>query len=126
MSKPNLGSTAAPAYASTLFDGQAASGNTDITVTTNKTWALKSLTLCNVTASAVTVGVQVKPSGGATFRAVVNNYTLASNAAGDGTNSLSLDSGKHLPGLLADGAVIRITSSAATSVDYLGTGTELG
>lgn len=124
MAIPNIG-VPVTASAGILINAQLVSGNNDYTVTASKTWALRSLTLCNVTAVPVTVGVQAKLSGG-TFRALVSNYVLPANTAGDGSNSLSLDIGQHLPAMLSDASVLRITASASTSVDVLATGTELG
>ncbi|TAK32336.1 MAG: hypothetical protein EPO40_03135 [Myxococcaceae bacterium] len=125
MANPNL-PTLTAAVAAVLFDGQLASGDTDFTVGTGKAWKLESLSLCNTTGSAVVISVSVKPSTGGTFRKVVSGYSLASNAAGDGTNSLSLDAGKHLPRLLPEGAVVRINAGTGTAVDVLATGTVLG
>lgn len=125
MANPNLTAITAAA-AAVPFDGQLASGDTDFTVPTGKAWKLESLSLCNTTTSAVLLAVSVKPSSGGTFRKVVDNYTLAAKSAGDGTNALSLEAGKHLPRMLPEGAVVRINAGTGTAVDVLATGTVLG
>lgn len=125
MANPNLTAVTA-AVADVPIEAQLVSGDNDFTVPTGKAWKLESLTLCNTTTAGVLVSVSVRKASGGTFRKVVDGYTLVSKAVGDGTNSLSLDAGKHIPRLLPEGAVVRINAGTGTAVDVLGTGTVLG
>lgn len=125
MANPVL-TTLGAATADVLVEAQLVSGDNDFTVPNGKAWKLASLSLCNDTTTAVTITVAVRKASAGTFRKVVSGYSLASKASGDGSNSLSLDTGKHLPVMLPEGATLRINASAGTAVDVLATGTGLG
>lgn len=77
---------------------------------------IASAVLCNATGSAVTVSVSVAPSGGAVdaTRVIVSAFVLA---AGDSTTL------NELVGAMLDaGALISVTASAGTAINYLFTG----
>jgi hypothetical protein len=92
------------------------SATTVYTVPASSATKIASAVLCNVTGTAVTVTVAVVPSGQTLdgTRTIVSAYSLA---AGDST-SLS-----ELVGAMLDaGALISITASVGTGINYLVTG----
>jgi hypothetical protein len=118
MANPNLGTTALPVYFAVLGEAQLGTGNTDLTVPTGKAWKPTSGTLCNVSVNSVTVTVSVLAASGGTARRVLSTLDVL---PGD-----SVDISPYLPAQLPEGAIIRATASAATSIDLLIAGTVLG
>lgn len=112
MANPNLLSNTTGSL-NILVDAQLASGNNDYVVPTGTSWALRSLTVCNVTASAVTLNASVIKTGG-TARKVLHNQVIA---AGD-----TLVIGGDVIAVLPEAATLRLNSSAGTSLDVVATG----
>lgn len=96
-----------------LVNAQLAVGTNNYAVPLGKAWTIRSFTVCNTSASAVTVSVQVVPSAG-TARTVVSDLAVAA----DGTVIFD----PALVAMLPELATLRIISSAATAVDVLVTG----
>ncbi len=91
------------------------------TVPTASAIKVASISICNVTASAVTVSVSVVPSGGTIgdgTHKVLYNYSIA---AGDTISHQDVLSAL-LGAFLDAGAAITITAGTASAVDYVLTG----
>jgi hypothetical protein len=112
LANPNLLSNTTSTLA-VLIEAQLASGNNDFTVPTGAAWTLRSLTVCNVSGSPVTLNVSVIKSGG-TARKVLHNQVVA---AGD-----TLVPGGDMLAMLPEAAVLRLNASAGTALDVLATG----
>lgn len=96
-----------------LVESQLASGNNDYSVPSGSAWAIRSLSVCNTSVSAVTLNISVIKSGGSA-RKVVHNTSVA---AGD-----TLVVGRDLVASLPEGATLRLNASAGTALDALVTG----
>lgn len=112
MANPNLLASTSLTH-DILVESQLASGNNDFTVPTGKSWTLKSITVCNVSGSSVTLNVSVIKSGG-TARKVLHNSSIV---AGD---TVVIDQG--MLAVFPEAAVLRFNSSAATALDVVITG----
>ena len=95
-----------------LAEGQLAAGDNNYTVPASTSWLIKSMTLCNVSGSSVTVNISVIRSGAA--RKVVHNLALAS---GD-----TAVTGTELVAVLPEAATLRVNSSASAAVDIVVSG----
>lgn len=118
MATPNL-STITTVTPKILGSLQLSSGdNTVYTVPGSKAAKLATLTVTNVTGSAVTVSVSVVPSGGSvdTTHKIVNAYSLAGNDA------LLIDDVKGM--WLGDGDKVSINAGTGSAVDATLTGLE--
>jgi hypothetical protein len=96
-----------------LVEAQLASGNTDYTVPSGTAWAIRSLSVCNVSGGAVTLNISVIKSGG-TARKVLHNTSIS---AGD-----TLVVGRDLVASLPEGAVLRLNAGTGAALDALVTG----
>lgn len=112
MANPNLLTTSSVTQ-DILAEAQLSSGNNDFTVPSGKAWNVHSATLCNVSASTVTVNLYVIKSGG-TARRFVKDKSLAPN------ESLVVDPG--MIAMLPEAATLRINASAGSAVDVMVTG----
>lgn len=106
-----------------LASGQVAAATTDTTIYTVPALSdvkVGSVSLTNVTASAVIVTVSVVPSGGTVdgTHKVLSSYSLAANDTITHKDVLSALDGVYLDA----GAFISVNVSAATAVDFLVTG----
>lgn len=124
---PNLlsvatgGSTSAKTLQVGLLAGLtlASGANAVYTVAAKTSATVDTASLCNKTAGAVVVTVTVTPTGGSAFT-VLSAYSLA---AGDTITAADLLSG--LAGLkLGPGDSVGVNAGAATSVDFLASGSE--
>ena len=112
MANPNLLSNTTSTL-DVLVESQLSSGNNDFTVPSGTAWAIRSLSVCNVSGSAVTLNISVIKSGG-TARKVVHNTSVA---AGD-----TLVVGRDLVASLPEAAVLRLNAGTGSALDVLVTG----
>jgi hypothetical protein len=112
LANPNLLSNTSSTL-DVIVQAQLASGDNNFTVPTGASWTLRSLSVCNISGSPVTLNASVIKSGG-TARKFLHNQVVA---AGE-----TLVVGSDVVAVLPEAAVLRLNSSAATSLDVLATG----